>query len=218
MNQSALQGTRPGAGAGVTNRLNFPAHRCNEANIPGVGVVKFLNLQVVNDPTPKWMSRQAATDCWGTITFHREDGQAFIVRAMSIRWPRTPEPVPAQIVIEGMRPGQIVDLGRLLIPARENIPPGERAPMNVAARFGDEADCYRFSNESYPAVSTMERWGHPPQWRLGPGTYLINVTVYASGEQTSSVFRLINDATRADFRLERGRPTDQVRLPEPAPP
>lgn len=69
----------------------------NEGNINNVGLVTFLNLQVLNDPTPWWMSwlsRQSATDCWGTITFHREDGQTYFVRPMPIRWPRTPEPVP----------------------------------------------------------------------------------------------------------------------------
>lgn len=116
-----------------------------------------------------------------------------------------------------MPPGQIIDLGRLIIPGRENVPPGQRAPMNVAARFDDEADCYGFSNESYPAVSRIPQWGRPPQWRLGPGTYLINVTVYAASEQTSTIFRLVNDATRADFRLERGRRTDKVSFPEPSP-
>jgi hypothetical protein len=79
-----------------------------------------------------------------------------------------PEPVPPQIIIEGMPRGQILDLGRLIIPWKENVPSGQLAPMNVAARFGDEPDCYGFSNESYPTVSGIAQWGHPPEWRLGP--------------------------------------------------
>ncbi len=50
---------------------------------------RFLGLDLVNNPLIKifrWMSRNAAIQCHGTITFHHLDGQKVFDRTMPIRW------------------------------------------------------------------------------------------------------------------------------------
>lgn len=62
-------------------------------------VARFLALNLVNESLPslaRWMQRNAALQCHGTITFHHLDGQNVFGRAMPIRFSETPEPVPSK--------------------------------------------------------------------------------------------------------------------------
>ncbi len=55
---------------------------------------RFLYLEIVNKPLPKlfkWISRNAALQCHGTITFHHLDGQNVFRNSMQIRWTNLPK-------------------------------------------------------------------------------------------------------------------------------
>ncbi len=87
-----------------------------------------------------------------------------------------------------------------------DIYPGEVELLNIAGKFDDDADCYGWSNESYFSDPVWRN----PNWRLPVGRYLVKVVVNTAGEKVSSVFRLINDVPRTDFRLEPTMPKDSV--------
>ncbi len=58
---------------------------------------RFLYVRIKNHQLPKfarWMTRNPATSCHGTITFHYLDGQNYFNRSMPIRWSGSPEPTP----------------------------------------------------------------------------------------------------------------------------
>src|SRR5258708_25788793 len=57
---------------------------------------RYVGLNLHNAQLPwiaRWMSRDAALQCHGSITFHHLDGQDVFGRAMPIRWAQAPEPV-----------------------------------------------------------------------------------------------------------------------------
>lgn len=169
---------------------------------------KFLHAEIKNKPLPKWarwMSRDAATQCHGTITFHHLDGQNIFGRSMYARWGGTPEPTPIQIVFEDKR-FLIVDPAKFSINTRMDIYPGESEVIDIAARFDDETECYGWSNENY---FSNPIWRNP-NWKLPSGRYLVRVVITTSGEKISEVFRLINDVSFEDFRLELKMSKDKV--------
>jgi hypothetical protein len=89
----------------------------------------------------------------------------------------------------------LLDPERLVEPSRIDIYPGHLQPLDVAARFDGEAECYGWNNESY-----IHQWRNQA-WRLPLGRYLIRVSVASSRETWSNVFRVVNDVSRTDFRL-----------------
>jgi hypothetical protein len=169
--------------------------------------VRFLSLELVNTPLPRWarwMSRSTALQCHGEITFHHLDGQNVFGRAMTGRWSGSPEPVPISFRI-GDQLVSISDPSRLT--TRIDVPPGETQHINVAARFDAEDKCYGWNNESYFSDPVWRN----PDWRLNAGRYLVRVTIVSAGEKCVSLFRLINDVPRHDFRIEKSLPNDTVR-------
>jgi hypothetical protein len=81
--------------------------------------VRFLALDLGNQPLPRifrWMSRNAALQCHGTIEFHHLDGQSVFARAMPIRWSGSPEPVPLHFQINNVQV-LIADPSRLTLTA-----------------------------------------------------------------------------------------------------
>jgi hypothetical protein len=151
------------------------------------------------------MSRQAAIQCHGTITFHHLDGQNIFGRAMSVRWSGSPEPTPIYLEIEGKRIA-IIDPTKFTLVSRTDVYPGEAEVLDVAARFDNENDCYGWSNENY---FSNPIWRNP-NWKLPQGRYLVNVTVVSSGEKCAGIFRLINDVPQQDFRIEPAQKNDKV--------
>jgi hypothetical protein len=93
---------------------------------------------------------------------------------------------------------QIWDENLLNLESAVDVYPGEREQLAIAARFDDDGDCYGWSNESY---YSEPKWRNPNR-RLFPGRYLAKVTVVSSGRKCSNTFRVINDVSRLDFRLE----------------
>lgn len=170
--------------------------------------MRAVCLKLVNKPLPKgarWMSRNPALQCHGTITFHHLDGQNVFGRSMIVRWSGAPEPNPLRIRI-GAAEGLVFDPVRITHIQKMDIYPGESADIDIAARFDGEPECYGWSNESY--------FSNPPwrtaQWRLEPHRYIVKVTIFSSGETCSEIFRLINDVQQQDFRLEAALPQDSA--------
>ena len=162
--------------------------------------VRFLGLMLINKPLPKafrWLQRNAALHCHGTIEFYHLDGQNVFGRSMPIRWSGSPEPVPMSILIDGQRL-VLFDPARFTLAPCIDVYPGESERLDVAAKFDDEQECYGWSNESY---FSNPIWRNP-DWCLQVGRYLVKVTVVSAGEKFSRVFRLVNDAPRQDFRIE----------------
>jgi hypothetical protein len=169
---------------------------------------RFINLVLENKPLPccaVWMSRSAAVQCHGMISFHHLDGQNVFGRSMSIRWHGTPEPVPVQLAV-GNQTWLMYDPG--WNSQRVDIQPAEHRILNVAVRFDSEDECYGWSNENY---FSNPIWRNR-QWALPKGRYLVKVTVISAGERCLGVFRLVNDVPVSDFRLveaqEGDRPVD----------
>jgi hypothetical protein len=91
--------------------------------------------------------------------------------------------------------------------SRIDVPPGETQRLDVAARFDAEDECYGWNNESYFSDPIWRN----PEWRLNAGRYLVKVTIISAGDKCIGLFRLINDVSRLDFRLEAILPGDIVR-------
>jgi hypothetical protein len=161
-------------------------------------IMRVLRVHVFAKPLPfaaRWMMRSPALRCRATISFHHLDGQNISARLMEGRWSNSPEPARPIGVDASGKSVAVLDPERLLEPSRIDIYPGQIQPIDVAARYDDEADCYGWNNESY-----AHRW-RTPAWKLPGGRYLIRISVSSSGQTWSDVFRIVNDVPRTDFRL-----------------
>ena len=175
----------------------------------GVWKVRYLGISLVNKSPSwwfKWISRNAALQCRGFITFHHLDGQNVFGRAMPVRWSYTPEPIPIVGIIDNKQI-YIFDPAKLTLESRVDVYPGESQRLDVGARFNNEDECYGWNNENYISVP---QWRNP-SWKLSHKRYLIKVTVVSSGDKCTKIFRLINDVSQNDFRIESALATDVVR-------
>ena len=201
----------------VTEMLRKP--RLHLKIIPPVDMVlngtpanqmRALRLKLTNTALPswaQWMSRNAALQCHGNITFHHlDDGQNVFGRSMYIRWTGTPEPIPLSIQI-GNQQGKIYDPSRFTLSQRIDVYPGENVELDVAVRLDNEPLGYGWSNENY---FSDPLW-RTPKWTLQPKRYLVRINVLSAGERCTALFRLINDVPQHDFRLEPPLSTDVVR-------
>ena len=171
---------------------------------------RYLYVDLVNDPLPWyacWMSRGAALQCSGTITFHNLDGQLFFAREMPVRFSRTPEPVPVQLKV-GEDVITFFDPSRASAESRIDVYPGESTPLDVAVKFESEEEAYGWSNLNY---FSTPRWRNP-DWKLPQGRYLVEITISSSGRKCRDVFRLFNEAGPKDFRLRPALPTDKAAM------
>lgn len=169
---------------------------------------RFLVVEVLNKPLPRWarwMTREAATQCHGTITFYHLDGQNVFGRIMPTRWSSSPEPLPTRISVDD-KVFLIAESSRFAISTRTDIYPGEPETSGVVARFDDDEECYGWSNENYFSDPIWRN----PDWRLPNNRYLVKVVIITAGEKVSKVFRLINDVPRTDFRLEPKMSRDKI--------
>ena len=170
---------------------------------------RYLLVGVENKPLPwfaGWMSRSAALQCHGFITFHHLDGQSVFGRSMNARWSGSTEPIPIQFVL-GEQSGIIIDPTRFNVNSRVDIYPDETMRLDIAARFDNEDDSYGWSNESYLSNPVWRN----QDWKIPRGRYLINVTVVCSGERCAGLFRLVTDVVQKDFRLEQPMSGDRIR-------
>jgi hypothetical protein len=180
-----------------------------DSNRP-VQSARFLYLDLMNKPLPKWLSwiqRTAAVQCYGDISFYNLDGQNVFGRSMRIRWSNTREPVlPVHTFqIDGERV-YLIDY-RTDVIDRVDVYPGDSQRLDVVARFGDDISCYGWSNENY-----SRGWRHP-DWELPPERYIVKVTVISSGQTSKEVFRIVNNnIPRNAFRLEPAMKGDLEKL------
>lgn len=175
----------------------------------GVKKVRYLGISLMNKPPSwwqRWISRNAALQCRGFITFHHLDGQNIFGRAMPVRWSFTPEPLPLTGIINGTQI-KIFDPARFNLESRIDIYPGEIHRLDVAARFNDEDECYGWKIENY---FSDPPWRNP-RWKLSAQRFLIKVTVVSSGDKCTGVFRLINDVPQDAFRIDPALPNDVIR-------
>jgi hypothetical protein len=172
--------------------------------------VRFLHLKLVNEPLSrlfKWMLRETALQCHGSISFHHLDGQNVFGRSMPIRWSGSPEPVSMSLVITvDDKRFQVIDPTRLALISRMDVQAGETEVFDVAAKFDNEEECYGWSNENYFSELTWRN----PNWQLSGGRYLVKVTVTSAGQKVVNLFRLVNDVAQQDFRLEPALKTDKA--------
>jgi hypothetical protein len=169
---------------------------------------RFLGLMLINKPLPRvfrWLQRNAALRCHGTIQFYHLDGQNVFGRSMPIRWSGSPEPIPMLIPIDS-KTLMLPDPARFTLLPHIDVYPGDSERMDVAAKFDDEQECFGWSNESY---FSNPPWRNP-DWHLPRGRYLVKVTVVCAGEKFSRIFRLVNDVQSRDFRIEAALPNDRV--------
>ena len=170
---------------------------------------RFLYVHLINEPLPwfaRWMSRSAALQCAGSITFYcLEDGQRFFVAPMPVRFSETPEPVPMRFELDGASVA-FLDPSRATAESRIDVYPGERTRLDVAAKFDSEDEAYGWSNLNY--------FSDPPwrsrEWKLPRGRYLVAISITSSGQKCEGIFRLLNDAGPRDFRLEPPQSGDRL--------
>lgn len=171
---------------------------------------RWLRLRVKNRQLPwlaRRLSRNTALHCSALITFYyldgQNDGEDVFGRPMQARWWGVREPLPIQVVGQGLRL-QIIDPVRLASENHRDIYSGQPEQLDVAVRFDDDAECYGWCDENY---SCEPRWRNP-KWKLDKGRYLVKVTVKSS-TKCCDVFQLINDGSFNDFRLEKAQPRDR---------
>jgi hypothetical protein len=172
--------------------------------------IRSLYLELINQSFPKgmgWLTRTPALQCHGTITFYHLDGQDVFGRSMQIRWTNLPNPIPININV-GNKIYPLFDPAKFNHATRVDVYPGgtESERFNVASRFDDENDCYGWCNEN---LYKEPLWRNL-DWKLPSGRYLVKVVITSSAKKVCRLFRLINDVSMSDFRLENALPTDKV--------
>ena len=169
---------------------------------------RSLTLNLANEQLPwfaRWMSRSPALQCRGTVAFHNMDGERFFAAEMPLRFALSPQPIPMEIVLNGVR-GILVDPLRFTADSRVDVYPGETTPLDITVKFDEEDECYGWSNLNY---FSDPPWRHT-DWKLPKNRYLISVTVFSSGQKCIGLFRLFNEAGPKDFRLEPALSSDKV--------
>lgn len=171
---------------------------------------RFLGVIIENRPLARgfrWLSRNAALQTQALITFFHLDGQPVFSGPMIARWSGSPEPVsPISIAAERVEIKQITIAYDISTTphTRKDIFTGSGEKVDIAARFDQDVDCFGWNNEAY---FSKPLWRNP-KWRLVPGRYLVKVEALSSGEKTMGLYRLCNDVSINDFRLEPALKTD----------
>lgn len=171
---------------------------------------RFLSLVIENKRLSlpfRWLSRNAALQCHATIDFFHLDGQNVFGRNMIGRWLGSAEPIPAiQISGEGINIEKIVVSGgqQATSSTINDIYPGEKANLDIAARFDRDIVCYGWNDEGY---FSNPLWRNP-KWELPSGRYIVKVELVSSGDKSVGYYRLVNDVDISSFRLEEAREED----------
>lgn len=166
----------------------------------GIKDARFLRVLLCNEPMPrflKWLDRNPAMQCYGEVQFyHFEDGAQIFSKPMPIRWGASNEPYTLQ-VLPDKSSALVFDYVKYNSAFYRNCFPGIKEPIDVAARFDDDEECFGWTSENY---LSKEGWRNP-EWKLSKGRYLAKVTVHSSGESVSAIFQLENTVGRKHFRL-----------------
>lgn len=168
---------------------------------------RFVRVQLCNRAMPRlfrWLGRDAAMYCHGDIQFHHLlDGAPLFSRPMPIRWAGSDEPLSFQVLPDG-KVVQVFDQVKYNAAFHRNCYPCSKEPIDVAARFDEDEDCYEWSNESY---LPGKGWRNN-DWKLPKGRYIVTVTVYSAGEKVTGVLKLENSVGLKDFRLMKASDDD----------
>jgi hypothetical protein len=166
---------------------------------------RSLRVRVSNEPLAPWanwwMLRSAAQQCRGEIAFLRPDGTDLFVKPMIGRWASSPEPLVAHLPTDDGTAAVLTNPAALK--STVDVYPSEAEVLDVAVKFGEEEDCYGWNDETY----FFADWRNP-NWRLGHGIYLVEVTVRSSGKKCRDYSRLCNDGGSRVFRLDKPTPTE----------
>jgi len=158
-------------------------------------VTTFLHVRIDNErtkfPVSLFYDADAAHSCAAWLTFYHLDGHKVFDREMAGRWTETPEPSMRQIRQDNKTVVMLAGVKNTV-----DIPSGEYANVDVAARMIPDRECYGWNNESY-----LHNWRHP-DWKLKRGRYLVKVRVRSAGREFEDLFLLVNDVPHKDFRLE----------------
>jgi len=146
----------------------------------------FLHLKLVNEAAwtenirwLSWISRYPASQCRGTITFHRYGEKDKNIR---LRWVETPEP-------------NVREPWRFILPLPIDVLPGRGERFDVALRYSNDSNqCYAWTVESYLS-------NHREKLKLEQGCYHIDVTIISTNAKCTSTFLLINE--KEEFRIEK---------------
>ncbi len=196
-------------------QLVMTSHTDAQFNNRLASSARWVHLKLGNLPPSgwtRWVPRQTATQCRGTVTFYYLNGQSVFKEDMPVRWAGSPQPIPSEVRDPtGQLTGLIYNLSQLSLESWMDVPPGEGQTLDIAGRFDNDVDCYGWSNESY---FSNPLWRNPGR-KLPPGEYLVRVTVVCAGEKCADVFRLINEGPVANFRLEVAKKDDRKKLASP---
>lgn len=145
-----------------------------------IGVAASYRLRVSNKQTSRFLRwfvhRHVARDCRATLTFVARDGVPIPRLEMPGRWAGSVQPVPIEGVVGASKERVVLyDHARFAAASRIDIPPDISEVLDVAVHFEGDADAFGWTNSSY-------RYGaREPQYRLTPGEYAIEVSVFAEG-------------------------------------
>ena len=174
-------------------------------------IMRCLRVRIRNRELPlllRWMKRETARSCLGTVQFKYLDGRNYFTEAMPGRWAGSPEATPLQgtISTQNKITGDVVlwDAARMSVISKMDIPAGEQEDLDIAVRCDAESDAYGFNNESY-----RFNWRHT-HWKLPKGRYFVEITIRSEGQKTSGEFLINNDLSRDEFRLESKKPSSEI--------
>jgi hypothetical protein len=160
---------------------------------PGNTPTRYLHVRITNRPLPGWMSwlltRDSALSSYGRIEFFRMDGSEVFAHGMDVRW--TGSPHPTQFIHNGILHWSDIDLLRY-----RDLHTNRGEDIDIAAKFGEETDCYAFTNTSF-----LHKLKHP-DWRLAEGRYRLRISIFAGSYVATETFILRNDWPRTDFCLQ----------------
>lgn len=157
---------------------------------------KFVSVSVRNKKRP-WICHfldETAHLCTAQVEFLDSDRGNFLIDPMDARWPRfQAEPIDPKT--------GALNVGAILIPHRETIPPGDSASINVAVKFEGDLQCYGFNNRSY-GFQDEGQWRYSKQRLDSTSAYVGIVISFEGKEYRSPDFVLDNpDSSVASFTL-----------------
>jgi hypothetical protein len=165
-------------------------------------VMSCARIRVRNQDLPswlRWMRRESAENCLATIRFLYLDGTSFFKDPMPGRWAGSPEATPLRGSLHSGHSATMIeiwDTSRLSIISKIDIPAGEQEDLDIAVRCDNDVEAYGYNNDSY-----QHAWKNK-NWMLPKGRFIVEVTIRSAGEKMVRRFRLNNDLTRDQFRLE----------------
>jgi hypothetical protein len=113
---------------------------------------RFLRVRLNNRAMPKflrWLGRNAAIHCHGEIQFyHENNGAPVFSKPMPIRWAGSDEPLFYQ-GLPGGQLAQVLDPSKFNAAFYRDCHAGSEEPIDVVARFDNDAECYGWTNDNY---------------------------------------------------------------------